>query len=244
VVRRFRLELSPSPNGSTNVVFLSDLHWDTRSPAAAAGLIAAVNRQVPDWILIGGDMLRGPGHLPAVVDILGQLRATEGKLAVRGNRENLYPSLVGDTLAEALARADVRLLVNEAAPAHPGRPHFVGLDEPRHGSPDPACIRKARTDDRPVVVISHTPDTVAAVGMADAGDLVLAGHTHGGQIRLPLLGPIYTSSAYWRQFDRGWFTRADGALMFVTTGTGTTGHPPLRRRLLCPPEIAVLDLQI
>ena len=90
--------------------------------------------------------------------------------------------------------------------------------------------------------MTHSPDAAVNAGLCDLGDLVLAGHTHGGQIRLPWFGALYASSRYGRAFDRGWFLRRDGLRMLVTAGAGETGGGLFRQRLLCPPEIVVLDL--
>jgi hypothetical protein len=98
----------------------------------------------------------------------------------------------------------------------------------------------------PRIVLSHTPDAVEEAARRGI-DLVLAGHTHGGQVRLPFLGALTTRSAIGRRYDRGLFTwpadppRPDGAgtLLYVNAGVGTSILPV---RFFDPPVYAVIDL--
>jgi uncharacterized protein len=87
-----------------------------------------------------------------------------------------------------------------------------------------------------VLMLSHTPDNVYDLGDLGA-DAVFAGHTHGGQIRLPGLGALIVPSRYGRRFDRGHFV-VDDTHLFVSAGIGADA-PALR--LWCPPEIVVVD---
>ena len=92
------------------------------------------------------------------------------------------------------------------------------------------------------IVISHNPDAIMEF-TADLGsiDLILCGHTHGGQIRLPLLGALRTSSRYWRKFDYGHYIHAKtGTNMIVTGGLGNT---LLDFRFCCRPEVVQLTLK-
>ena len=96
---------------------------------------------------------------------------------------------------------------------------------------------RAPPSDMPTIVLSHTPDNVYAL-QALGVDAVFAGHTHGGQMRLPFLGAIIVPSRYGRRFDRGHFVVGKTHL-FVSTGVGAD-EPAFR--LWCPPDLVAVDL--
>ncbi len=88
------------------------------------------------------------------------------------------------------------------------------------------------------ILLSHSPDLFyKAQGWGV--DLMLSGHNHGGQIRLPLVGPVFMPSRYSRRFDRGFF-RQNGTLMYVNEGVG--GKHPVRYG--CPPEVSRMVLRV
>jgi len=189
-------------------------------------------------LLFGGDLCRHLTDLSGALAALGQLRARRGAFAIPGNRERAHSWLPPNFWPTRFAQAGFRFLLNEAVDLGPLA--LAGLDDPRHGQPDPTVLEPWQNAGKPLLTLWHSPDGPAGADGQFLGDLVLAGHTHGGQIRLPLIGPLYTSSGYGRQFDCGWFERTDGTRLCVTTGCGETGTDLFRRRLLCPPEIVVL----
>jgi predicted MPP superfamily phosphohydrolase len=226
------------------MAFFSDLHWRGERINRAEAVVRAINREEPEWVVFGGDLIRFLCDLPGALNILAQINARRGKLAVLGNRERVHSWRPHEFWIDEYAKAGFTCLVNEpCVPAGPDNPVFVGLDDMRYGNPNPNLCLPFLDSARTVVLLSHSPDAVTLFRSRFAGHLVLSGHTHGGQLRLPLLGPMYTSSAFGRQFDRGWLVRGDGTQLFVTTGVGETGFAMLRRRLLCPPEIVLLTLE-
>ena len=243
VMRRFRVPVGKASLVGRRLVFLSDLHWRRTDEFGAEPLIESVNAAEPDWIVFGGDLIRHLEHLPASVSLLGHLRARRGKLAVIGNRERHHFWMPLDAWRQHYDQAGFRLLVNEAwTSPEPTDTLFVGLDDCKHGKPDLDCAAELAGTDRFVVLVSHSPDAVGNTAGRFIGHLVLAGHTHGGQLRVPGIGPVYTASAYWRQFDLGWYRRrSDGARMYITAGLGETGRGILRCRLCCPAEIVAFD---
>jgi predicted MPP superfamily phosphohydrolase len=89
------------------------------------------------------------------------------------------------------------------------------------------------------VVLAHDPDVVLdAIALGHAPDLVVAGHTHGGQVRLPGIGPVYVGTRLGKRFDRGAFRLGEIPLI-ITSGVGTSVLP---LRLGVPPEVAIIDL--
>ena len=135
---------------------------------------------------------------------------------------SIAPGVAGDG-------RDRRLALGPAIPAGHRRDR-ARLRSPLPGSP------KAFT-----VLLYHSPDLFPPA--AELGiDLHLAGHTHGGQLRLPLFGAIVTSSAFWKRYEAGLYRR-DGATLYVSRGIGVEGKGAPRARFLAPPEVVLVVLR-
>jgi predicted MPP superfamily phosphohydrolase len=245
VVRRFTVSLPGAGTRPFRLAFFADLHWNGEPAGRLRRLIDTVNAADVGAVVFGGDLAAHLVHLPAALSQLARLTSTCVRIAVRGNRESACDWLSRDFWRQRFAQVGFLYLQNETwvHPGDPGAPAIVGLDDHRHGSPDFAVVAQAAAGGRPVLAVTHNPDAVGHRGSIFLGHLVLSGHTHGGQYRLPWLGAVFTSSRYWRQFDRGWRRRQDGTLLYVTAGAGETGSGLLRRRLFCPPELALITLE-
>lgn len=244
VVRRFAIPgLRPGAR-PFRLAFFSDLHWDGTLSAVMRDLVETVNAEGVDAVVFGGDLAAYLQHLPAALGELARLKASRVRIAVRGNRESVCTWLPPAFWRERFAEAGFVYLENESwsDPADPAAPAVAGVDDERGGNADFRAAAEAAAGPRPVITVTHNPDALCERGDAFLGDLVLSGHTHGGQYRLPWLGAVFTSSRYGRQFDRGWRIRRDGTLLYVTAGVGATGPAPLRRRLFCPPELALIHI--
>ncbi len=239
----------PAPGAEgRRLAFFSDLHW-TGAEARRLGpsLIRLINHARVDWVLFGGDLVRYQADLGAALSVLRELEARYGKLAVLGNWERRHAWIALDQWRKWYADSGFELLVNEAnTSAEPdGRATlaFIGMDDARRGRGN--VIDSPLPDPPPplVVRLAHSPDSVAEAPPGSLGDLVLAGHTHGGQFRLPHFGAVYTSSAYGKTFEYGWRRHIQsGTLLYTTRGVGCTGGRLLRRRIFCPPEITLILL--
>ena len=230
----------------TRLVFITDLHWRFTDWHAGEALLNLINAAEADWLLFGGDLACYLEHLPSAKEWLSRLRAKRGKLAVPGNWEHKKYWLPVAYWRQAYDDVGFRLLVNEIlVPPEPEAPVFVGYDDYRFGRRDSELA-----DDLPqthpgryVVGLMHSPATAGHTTGHFLGHLLLAGHTHGGQWRLPGFGAVYTSTPYGKQFEYGWLRRStDQAQLLISAGLGVTGPGFLRRRVCCPPEIVVLDL--
>lgn len=164
---------------------------------------------------------------------MSRLRTPMGGYAVLGNHDWAWS---GDAVAEALRGAGVRPLIGEAAlarhPVHGATLSIAGLD-------DASSHRPTRAEDllpleEPAILLTHAPDVWDGL---DAPALTLAGHSHGGQIAPPLVGPLRRTELGARHL-RGWSTRP-GAALFVSSGLGCSGMP---LRLGVVPEIVLLEL--
>lgn len=139
--------------------------------------------------------------------------------------------------AAAFARAGVVILRNGGRAVRDDL-YVGGTDDVLWGTPD-ARAALAGAGTRATVLLSHNPDLLPE--LPQPAGLVLCGHTHGGQVRLPGLGalPGLVPSRYGARYDMGWKTGAFGTPAYVSRGLGVTGLPV---RHLCPPELALLTL--
>lgn len=237
VVSRHRLPLA-GLREPLRLVQLSDLHYGTvhRAGSVRRWVDAALAEQ-PDLVVITGDFLddeTGLGLMAGLSEGLRRLRAPLGVWGVIGNHD-LHAARFGSRaeLERALERAGVRLLVNRGERVR--RDLFVaGVDDLWLGRPDLDAALAGAGDDA-TLLLSHNPDLLPRVPEWVA--LTLSGHTHGGQVVLPVVGALHTGSSYRQRFTSG-LVRGP-AQGFVSRGLGTTTLPV---RLLCPPEIVVLDL--
>ncbi|NLG08310.1 MAG: metallophosphoesterase [Deinococcales bacterium] len=218
------------------LAFLTDLHLGPYlGRRQLEEWVAATVELEPDLVVFGGDIVdqEYDGDLSEVVELLPRLRPPLGVVAVLGNHDRTrYRDL--SPFRRALREAGVTLLVNEGVQLRDDL-YLAGLDDWRTGHPD---IERtlAGGGEGARVLLSHNPDVIPR--LPDHVDLLLAGHTHGGQVRLPLLGPLVTSSEYGRRYAEGWVEAPMPA--FVSRGLGVTVLP---FRLFCPPELVLLDLQ-
>lgn len=233
----------PEALDGIEIIHLSDLHLTGYGPYEQ-DLLRALRPLPARVVVITGDFLGGPGGAQALIPLLMEIGRDRIMLGVLGNHD-YRPPVNTAALARDLARAGVRLLVNDAAVVveRGHRLRFVGVDDPHTGRADVekamAALPPPLGDQRePVVVLAHSPDVFPDAERAGA-DLILAGHTHGGQVCLPGGFPLLTNTRrVGRRFARG---LVDGGAtpMFVTRGIGTSA---IRLRLFCPPEIAVVRL--
>lgn len=224
-------------NRELRVVQLSDLHL--RTAGSYFEMVAeAVAGLHPDLILLTGDYLEESRNLEGVLKFLRRLHAPEGIFAVQGNWE-YWARLEGENLRRQFTRANVALLINERRDLQiHGIPlSILGLDYP---SPADHLSRLVETADpaRLNLMLSHVPAFDHQLLNEDI-DLILAGHTHGGQVRLPLLPPLYLprfSGAFVAGFYRA--GRA-GVPLYVNRGLGTSMLPV---RFMCPPEATLFRM--
>lgn len=222
------------------IVQLSDIHMertsrrDERLPAVVAGL-------QPDIIVMTGDYLSTSylTDLQAMADmrmLAAQFNAPLGVFAVQGTVDN-QPDM--HTLFDGTA---VQILDNQIAQVtQPGvKMDVLGISDwgrPREALP---MLSPQLRPDSFHLLLYHTPDMVELAAQNEI-DLYLAGHTHGGQIRLPLYGALVTFSDFGKRFEMGRYQVGPTAL-YVSRGLGMEGYSLPRVRFLSPPEVVVIDL--
>lgn len=242
----------PTDFDGMRIVQLSDIHMDRFTEAFfLRSVIEKINDLRPDAVFLTGDFVTsdsGYSNVEAQRDawdcarVLKDLKC-KSLYAVLGNHDvNSGPR----EIVAALNSSNIEVLRNSYLPLErgSGRIWLAGLDDPLEGKPNldatiPEQIRNVRNE--PVVLMCHAPDYATHIQSHPAGQavgLMLSGHTHGGQIRLPLIGALVLP-AMGRKFVEGWF-QFNQMKLYVNRGIGTIGVP---FRLDCPPEITVFTLR-
>ena len=221
------------------IALLTDTHMagPDQSPERLARIVAAVDAQHPDFILLGGDYMGEPkivgrayGPDEAVAP-LAQLRAPLGVLAVLGNHDHWDAE---GRIGPALARIDIPVLRNQAL--RRGPLVIGGIDDGYSNHADVAATLAAvHRLGGPAIFLSHGPDAFARLPL---GSILLTGHTHCGQIALPFFGPIYIPGKHRIRYSCGRYDRG-GKIVIVSGGIGTSDLP---FRLFAPPDFWIVTV--
>ncbi len=224
------------------IVQLSDIHVE-RTTNRERELPLLVESLHPDMIVMTGDYINESytGDAQAIKDLhklLGQLHAPLGIYAVDGNVETPLD------MAEWFKGLDIHILDDQVVKIPVVGEHFaiIGLSFFEWRDNDQALVNlmdQVQPDDFSLLLF-HKPD-LAYTARDVKINLFLAGHTHGGQVRLPFYGALFTNSRYGKQFEMGLY-HLEKTTLFVSRGLGFTGGPAPRLRFLCPPEVVSIDL--
>lgn len=213
-----------APREPLRLAFISDMHIGPTTPHETLDNAFALVRAVaPDVLILGGDYVYLDATDAAARELQDRVAAVPAvlKLAVLGNHDLWTDHRL---IEDALARAGVRVLVNEAIRL--GGPHadvaIVGLDDPWTGDPDGRRAFAAASDAAVRIAVCHSPDGWPAVRGRGAA-IMLCGHTHGGQVALPS-GPVVVHSRYGRRWHSGLHV-VEGMKLFVSRGVGGVEIP-------------------
>ena len=261
VIKRHEMPLDHLEQPMTAVI-VGDIqpnrfHWPTERLAELFGRLSEA--EAPDLVLWLGDYYNAhtdktkllldaaprlrrqvDRHLLSmreIADAMAFLRGRLASVAVLGNHDWAWS---GTETARELARVDITVLMDDILsledPETGAAVQILGYEDLSSGRmPAFAALHARLAPHVATLSLSHSPD--AFPDSQGGAPLMISGHTHGGQVRLPFLGPILLPITHQR-FDRGWFV--DGARhLFVTSGMGTS-LPPLR--FLVPPEVVILRL--
>ena len=241
ILTRHDIRIPGLPSGldGLRLAQVSDVHLPGNRTAARAAL-ELLHRERPDITLLTGDMTESLGALDGVRSFAAEARGSLATVAVLGNWEHRIGA-VGKPALDLYRSAGAALLVNEAVTVDVGGVPLtlVGLDDPVSGDPDISAAQKGVVPGSTEIWLVHAP------GIADRfsrmtsirPSLLLAGHTHGGQIRIPLLPPVKPTGA--GRFLEGWY-HDTWAPLYVSRGVGTTGIPA---RFNCSAELPIFTLR-
>ena len=240
--------LPPAFDGVT-IAFLTDTHHGPFVPVSyLEEVVAMTNRLNPDVVALGGDYVQrrrslypqgNQRHLigPGVAALAG-LRAPLGRFAVLGNHDHRVSAML---TRRALAENGFIELTNTGVFLERGgaRMFLAGVDDLRTGKPNlQRALHQCGVEDA-CILLSHNPDITERIRDPRV-DLILSGHTHGGQIALPLVGAPYTASRYRQKYLAG-LVQGPTARVYVSRGVGTIGLPI---RWGAPPEVTLITLRI
>ena len=231
---RHRLAV-PGLVSPVEVLHLTDLH--VRGPGPWLDQLCAALRAAdpPDLIALTGDVVATGWTEGAVKQLLDALPAARlGRFAVMGNWEH-WSGAAPDRWALLLEAGGVRLLLNERIDL-PGIV-LVGTDDHLAGAPTPEGLVPEGPGGPPVLALTHSPAHAPALAGPRVA-LILAGHSHGGQVRLPMLGAAWVPMGTGHTVA-GWYTLG-GTHLFVSRGIGWSIAP---LRLGCAPELARIQLE-
>ncbi len=249
----YSVTLGAGTQGSIRIAFLSDPHMGVF--AGAERLEQAVllsNQQQPDLVLLGGDFLyhADRDQLEALLAPLSALHAPLGVYAVLGNHDYGNPGKqdLSGPLEEVLSALGIGVLHNQSlllkSAGSTGGLTLVAIDDERAGRADLKQATAGLEGDGPLLLVAHNaefllrsrPYEIFPDGAANR-HLWLFGHTHGGQARLPLIGPLFRNS------DSPWvwgLDRSSWGTIITSAGLGETSVP---LRFACPPEVVAVNLR-
>ncbi len=242
--QRIILEKLPAEFHGFRIVQLSDIH---HSPSLGEEEIVEASRRAnelqPDLVVLTGDYIsRSRDYIAGCARALGTLRAPHGVFAVLGNHDHWTD---GEMMLRALTEQGIRVLSNESARIELGSSYvqLAGIDDLMVGRDDlPKALRDTHGDETRIL-LSHNPRIIREAARAGI-DLVLSGHTHGGQINWRLLAGREDRKTARRlrrpsrRLMRG-HAQLGSTQLYVNRGLGTVVVP---LRYGCPPEITILEL--
>lgn len=232
------LDHLPASFDGYRIAFLTDTHVAAFVRRAFyKEIIAQTMAFEPDLILLGGDFVHWERHIPLMADVLlTDLRARDGIYAVLGNHDYWANA---DGVIAAMTAKGARFITNRSIAIRRGHDRLavLGIDEIYRGTPDLDAAFALVDAHVPCIGLSHHPDIIDKLDGRRL-DLLLCGHTHGGQIRFPFFGSVVVPSRHEGRYASG-FHRVEDVLMYVSRGIGAI--PPLR--ILCKPEVATFTLR-
>ncbi len=236
-----RITINDSDLQGIRVAYLSDLHLYKGSKNYYLNLVKKVNNEKPDIILLGGDYVviklfkHQSMNLKEITDILEKLKANYGVYMIMGNHEAFGNIL--KKIHNHLKGSNIKILQNTSTKLKIKNKniYLVGIgDYASHKDRIDLAFREAK---KPIIAFTHSPDIFPQI--PDYVNITFAGHTHGGQVYLPLYGPVTSPRHLLGLYIKGLYTNGNKK-MYVSSGIGST-H--LKVRLFNLPEILIVDFK-
>ena len=227
VVKRYRVDNLQGKR----IVFVSDFHIAKRDGHRLKRIVRKINKLNPDIVLFGGDFIKGQDdtrtmQIEEQVQELAKIKAPV--VSVLGNHDGWYDKYRVKSELESIG-----IIVLHNTNTKIGDIYIAGVEDLRTGSPNVETALE--NTESPRILLTHNPDVYYDV--KEDVDLILAGHVHGGQVRLPLFGALICPSEYGTKFAERDFNETQNR-MIVTRGLGTS---ILTVRFCDIPEIVVLE---
>jgi predicted MPP superfamily phosphohydrolase len=246
VHKEIRLHRWPSRLDGFTIALLSDFHYDpyfSIHPIRSA--VSTVNAIRPELVVLTGDFVtvpefgehdKGAASAEPCAELLSGLRSPHGLWAVLGNHDVFTDP---DRVTDALRKQKIRVLSNESVPieTNGGRFWLAGVDDVLGRTADLDKTLHDVPSGEATVLLAHEPDYADYVARHPV-DLQLSGHSHGGQIRFPWIGPLYLPDLA-KKYICGQF-QIGNLTLYTNPGIGTITLPV---RMNCPPEVTLLTLR-
>jgi predicted MPP superfamily phosphohydrolase len=227
------------------IIFISDIHSDVVSQGFLTEVVRLINEEEPDYIFLGGDFISNKDDNLSKLSPLSGLRAKKGKYAVIGNHDydiwdQLDCSLINkkeitENISTYLEGIGIRVLKNEAVELDKELV-LIGLDDFWSCKSDYQSALQGIREDKTRIILTHNQDSVPKQEIEKI-HLILAGHTHCGQVRLPFFGSIpKTFYNFSGDYEMGLHKFDNNSYIYTTCGIG--GKP----RFLAPPEITIIQI--
>ncbi len=234
IEKEFRLPRVPGALDGLTILHMSDFHFTgCLSREFYEAVLRQTERWDPDLVCLTGDFVDNPRYYEWIHELFSALRGRYGRFALLGNHDSWFD--VG-RIRQELGKAGFEIPGPQGRTIQVcGAGLFVASTEWPWLGPLPVAVQRDECDF--ALLLAHTPDCIYEVSKRGY-DLVLCGHNHGGQVRLPLIGPVYMPSRYSRRFDMGPFQVGETALY---VNKGIAGEHPLRWN--ARPEVTLIRLR-
>jgi predicted MPP superfamily phosphohydrolase len=231
------------PDRRLRILQISDLHVERITPRERQ-MLADVDALQPDLIVLTGDYINEDymGDARAMQDarqVMSRLHAPYGVYAVIGTVD--HPEI----MAAVFTGLDIHVLDDRVEPVSlpGGSLYLLGVTDTDDWDRDRtmlSSLMKTIPPDAYSLLLYHSPDLIEAASVSGV-DLALAGHTHGGQVRLPFYGAVITFSRFGKKYEMGRY-QVGATTLYVSRGIGMEGLNLPRARFLCPPELVLVEL--
>lgn len=232
-VTRINLE-SPGIQSITSeikIIHISDIHFE-KSTALIAKLLATISREHPDLICVTGDIYQaGEYDTAGFASFMAKLCDIAPICFVCGYDDETVISGASSGRAHYVDARSLQIGIRNT------KVQIAGMQD----SSISRVLPSYNTGSNFKIMLSHTPDTLDEASLTNA-DLFLAGHTHGGQIRLPFWGAVITNCKTGKKYEYGLYKKGH-LRAFVTRGIGMEPKPAPQARFLCPPEVVVINVR-
>lgn len=240
-----KLPRLPRAFSGFRLVQISDIHagyWMT--PERFASIVELIKEQSPDLVAVTGDVILAYGGMPDDQPVLDEFGKVFKKIAddyetiaVLGNHDYWYDA---DKVKSVLERAGARVLMNSVHSLERGgeRLHIAGVDDIYENQADLDAVLSALPRDGGAILLAHEPDFADISAATGRFDLQISGHTHGGQVSLPIIGPLVLPYLG-RKYPSGLY-KVEDMYQYTNRGVGMT-MPTIRFN--CRPEITVFTLE-
>ncbi len=237
-VKRYEIQSERLPQSfdGCDIAFISDTHYPSKfTRKRLAKVIRRLRKLQPQMLLLGGDYVTANEYIGEIFDSISRINTKYGTYAVLGNHEFKR----ADAIKEAMQEYNVRLLQDEAVALSADSTLFVvGVKNPFKVDTLTPLPTAAVADSVFVILLAHTPDYAQRVDVQ--ADIVLSGHTHGGQVTLFGLYAPVVNSLYGRRFLTGLNYTSRGVPVITTNGVGTSRR---KVRFCAPSEIVFITLR-